>query len=106
MNDTQLRAALLERQEQRVQRRMVRLNAVNRKNNQLSLMIIAAGVLAFASSVNIAGWLGLIAVVLAGVGFWLVARANGRIRRSFLLCQTWSKLLAMQLARLQLRWDA
>lgn len=106
MDDVQTRAALLERQEQRVQRRMVKLNALNSKNNQLSLLIIGTGVVAFASSINIVGWLGLLAVVVAGVGFWLVARANGRIRRSFLLCQTWSKLLAMQLARLQLRWDA
>ncbi|MEO8972530.1 MAG: hypothetical protein ABI406_13125 [Ktedonobacteraceae bacterium] len=110
MNKKMERLAALERQCERLQVRMERLNYWSDRYSWWRLAIFLGGlaisILAFVFVRWIGPWLGLALGILTIVGFSVVAHYHRKVDRSIVRHKIWLQMQTTQIARIQLDWDA
>ncbi len=107
MDIKQERMEALERQIQRLKRRMTILNVRSNRYSWTRVAIFFGGIaLAIAGFFLVGWWLSLLLAVLALVVFSIAAYFQSKIDRSITRHKIWSSIKATHIARMQLNWDA
>lgn len=105
-NERRERARALERQVERVQRRLDMLTGRSNGLRSMQLLIFIGGVLVSVVALLAARWLGVVGFVLVGVGLLWAIRVNRQVDRSIVRHRIWLRVKQAQLARMRLDWDA
>jgi hypothetical protein len=104
MKTLSTRQAIIERQLERVGRRLKKLEELDQKNKGRTLMVVAVGVFLTVAGLATVHWLGFIFLLATCAGFFLLARFQPNVNQSVLRYQVWIRLLQAQIARLHLEW--
>jgi len=106
MSTAHTRLAALERQAERVQRRLDAFGVRINQYRLTTLAIFVGGILVASSFLALARWLGLLVIVGGCISFFFVSRANRKTTQSFLRHQAWLRMINTQIARLRMDWTA
>jgi len=102
----EVRLAALEREVERVQRRLDRLSARSLSLRSAQLGIFIGGVVVSIFVLFAIRWLGVLAFVLTAVAFVWAMRETRKVDRSVVRHRVWLQLKQAQVARMRLDWDA
>src|SRR5579885_2353186 len=102
----EVRLAALEREVERVQRRLDRLSARSLSLRSAQLGIFIGGVVVSIFVLFAIRWLGVLAFVLTAVAFVWAMRETRKVDRSVVRHRVWLQLKQAQEARMRLDWDA
>jgi ABC-type multidrug transport system fused ATPase/permease subunit len=102
----EVRLAALEREVERVQRRLDRLSARSLSLRSAQLGIFIGGVVVSIFVLFAVRWLGVLAFVLTAVAFVWAMRETRKVDRSVVRHRVWLQLKQAQEARMRLDWDA
>ena len=105
-NERRERLLMLERQVERVQRRLDALTGRSNGLRSMQLLIFIGGVLVSVVALLAARWLGVAGFVLVGVGLLWAIRVNRQVDRGIVRYRVWLRVKQAQLARMRLDWDA
>jgi ABC-type multidrug transport system fused ATPase/permease subunit len=106
METTQSRIAALQRQIERIERRINALQMLNSRNRMLSFIIIIAGLFCIFFGMAYLGLLGIVILAMIAFIIYRLMQMAPRISNTLLQFQAWQRLLNYQIARLQLDWNA
>jgi len=99
------RIASLERQMERVARRMDGLNALSSGFWPMKLAIIFGGTIVTIGIFSVLHWLGLLCIPLTIALFMVVHRRHARVDKSLVRHRVWLYMKNTQLARINLDWE-
>lgn len=107
MEKMSTRQAAIERQLERVNRRLAKVQLLDQSNKMRTLAVVGGGVfLTIAGLATSARWIGFLFLLATIAGFFVLARFQPNVNKSVLRYQVWVRLLHTQLASLHLNWDA
>jgi len=99
------RVAALERQMERVTRRLNTLYAVSTGFWPIKLGIIFGGTVVTIAIFSVLHWLGLLCIPLTIVLFFVAHRRHAKVDKSLVRHRVWLQMKQTQLARIHLDWD-
>ncbi|GCE16368.1 hypothetical protein [Dictyobacter kobayashii] len=95
----------LDRQLERVKRRLARTQLLDQNNKVRTLAVVGGGIFLTIVGLATVHLLGFIFLLATALGFYLLARFQPNVNQSVLRYQVWLRLLQAQKARLALDWD-
>ena len=104
MKTLSTRQAIIERQLERVGRRLRKLEELDQSNKGRTLMVVAGGAFLTVAGLATIHWLGFLFLLATCVGFFILASFQPNVNQSVLRYQVWTRLLKAQIARLHLDW--
>ena len=99
------RIAALERQMERITRRLETLNAVSSGFWPMKLAIILGGTALTIAIFSVIHWLGLLCIPLTVVLFLIAHRRHTKVDKSLVRHRVWLQLKNTQIARIRLDWE-